>query len=234
MSRRLKKKKIKKRNRKINKKRVLICFFVFFLIFIAIYGLLNLPLKNIYVYDNKILSDQIIIDQAQLTHYPNLYAISLRKTARKLEENEYILKAQLERKRFSELHIFIKENRPLYYIDYQEKTVLYDGGKVAENFHVPVLINYVPDLVYDEFQIAMREVSEDVLRRISEIKYNPSDYDDERFLFYMIDGNYVFVNLDTVAEINDYNFIMERIISEFGNKKGTLYLDGGGYFDPFY
>lgn len=47
----------------------------------------------------------------------------------------------------------------------------------------------------------------------------------------MVDGNYVFVNLQTMLDINDYLAIMENIIANFGLKNGTLYLDAGGYFE---
>ena len=34
-----------------------------------------------------------------------------------------------------------------------------------------------------------------ILYRISQIEYKPNDIDEERFLLYMIDGNYVYISL---------------------------------------
>ncbi len=228
-----KKRKTNKKRIKFNKRKLLKFFLMFFLFFLVIIILLMIPTKNIFVTGNKILSDQMIIDKAELTDYPNLYQISLRRKADKLEKNDYIIEAVLRRHGFSEIHIAIKENYPLFLIDYQDKTVLLDGTKVADEFATPVLINYVPDLVYEDFLRQMQTVDQDVLFRISEIKYYPSEFDEERFLFYMVDGNYVFINLETMDEINDYTFIMEKIIRDFGDKNGVLHLDAGGYFEPF-
>ena len=62
---------------------------------------------------------------------------------------------------------------------------------------------------------------------ISQIKYDPSDYDDERFLLYMDDDNLVYITLYKFTNINKYN----EIVKNFGNKRGIIYLDSGNYFE---
>ncbi|MBD9085093.1 cell division protein FtsQ, partial [bacterium] len=64
------------------------------------------------------------------------------------------------------------------------------------------------------------------LKRISEIKYDPNSVDEERFLFTMNDGNYVYLTLIHLEKINNY----VDILKNFENKKGILYLDSGEYF----
>ena len=70
-------------------------------------------------------------------------------------------------------------------------------------------------------------IDRDILIRISEIKYDPTELDNERFLFYMNDANYVYVTLSKIDLINSYN----EIYPTLEGKKGILYLDSGNHFE---
>ena len=72
----------------------------------------------------------------------------------------------------------------------------------------------------------MSSLDYDTIKRISEIKYDPNEVDEERFLLTMSDGNYVYLTLEKFEVINNY----VDIIKTFNNKKGILYLDSGEYF----
>ena len=72
------------------------------------------------------------------------------------------------------------------------------------------------------------KIDEDIMPIISEIKYDKNDVDDERFLFSMNDGNYVYITLSKMRKINNYGKIVESI----KDQKGILYLDYGNYFVP--
>ena len=193
----------------------------------------NLPLKNILIFDNQLLSDQEIMEIAKLEDYPPIYRLRTRQIAKDLQKNDYIKTVEIKRVRFSQLHISVEENRPLFYIDYQAITVLSDGTEVDVKHRVPILVNYVPDLIYQDFILKMDLIDDNILQRISEIKYAPNDFDDERFVLYMVDGNYVYVNLTNFLDLNEYLIIMERIINDIGPQKGILNLDAGGYFQVF-
>ncbi|MBS7021099.1 MAG: hypothetical protein KH135_04455, partial [Firmicutes bacterium] len=65
-----------------------------------------------------------------------------------------------------------------------------------------------------------------IIRRISEMKYDPNEVDPNRFLFTMDDGNYVYLTVNKLNNLNSYLTIMEK----FEGKKGILYLDSGEYF----
>ena len=62
---------------------------------------------------------------------------------------------------------------------------------------------------------------------ISEIEYNPSEFDDKRFLLYMNDGNLVYITITRIDLLNKYVDVIKKV----GNKKGILYLDSGNYFE---
>ena len=72
----------------------------------------------------------------------------------------------------------------------------------------------------------MNDLDTDIIRRISEIKYDPNDVDPNRFLFTMDDGNYVYLTANQLSSLNSY----VTIVSQFEGKKGILYLDSGEYF----
>ncbi len=223
----------KKKVKKINYRRVM--FFIFLLFFLAfiVFSIFQIPLKNIYVYDNNILSDQEIIELSKLNNYPEIFKFRKNTIKERLEKNVYIKSATVERKKFSEVHIKVEENTPIFNINYDNETVLSDGQKVSKFFNVPVLINYVPDVVFEEFRKSFSELNSEALSKISEIQYIPNEVDSTRFLFYMTDGNHVLINNETMTELDNYIVIMENIITNFGNQKGTLHLDAGGYFTTF-
>ena len=123
--------------------------------------------------------------------------------------------------------IDVKENLPLFYYLPTKKTVLMDKSQTDDNFPVPTVINYVPDKIYALLLDEISSADYDIIKRVSEIKYDPNEVDDERFLFTMNDGNYIYITLEKMDKINKYL----DIIKSFNNKKGILYLDSGEYFE---
>ena len=73
----------------------------------------------------------------------------------------------------------------------------------------------------------MEKINLDTLSKISDIEYKPNDYDKDRFLLYMDDGNMVYLTLTKFKMINHYN----EVLTQLENHKGILYLDSGNYFE---
>ncbi|MDD4282618.1 MAG: FtsQ-type POTRA domain-containing protein [Bacilli bacterium] len=220
------KRNVKRKKRRLNFKKMFFCFAFLFLFISLIKIIINMPIKNIYIYNNQILTDQQIIELAKLENYPStLKSLSVIIKSR-LEKNEYIEEVNVLKKKLSEVHIEVKENYPIFMNRISNKTILLDGREVEEKFPVPTLINIVPDTKYDIFLEKMKLLDREILYRISEIEYNPNDVESNRFLFYMNDGNYVYIVLDKFPSINSY----VDIIKNFENKKGILYLDYGNHF----
>lgn len=227
------KKKQKKAKKKIKIKysRVFIFLFVIIAFIIAIVSFYNLRITNIYIVNeyfiNNNLKDQDIIDIAGISDYPRTLLFTKNKIEKNLKDNVLILDAKVNKKALTKVYIEITENYPLFFYKTDNKTVLFDGEKVDDIYDVPVVINYVPNLKYQDLITKMGLLDKDILIRISEVKYDPSDYDDERFLLYMKDGNYVYINLYKFENLNKYI----EIVKNFGNKKGIVYLDSGNYFE---
>ena len=218
------KKRVKKR-RKLKIGRILLAFFLLFLTIFVIYSILNLKITNIFISGNYYLSDQQIIDAASIGDYPSV--IKGVKQIKNLKDNIYIKDVRVKVRKITQVYIEVTENRPLFYSIDMEKTVLLDGRTTSEKYPTPTLLNYVIDSVYPTFVEEMGKLDIDILNRISEIKYEPNDVDDNRFLLLMTDGNYVYINNSTFYKLSKY---ME-IIRNFPNKKGVLYLDYGNNFE---
>lgn len=225
--------KTKKKKRKLKLGRIFIALIVLILFIFLMSKIFRFPIKNIYISGNKTLRDQEIIDLAGVRDYPSIFGHMPYKIEKKLEKNILIKNAKVSFKNFKELHISIEENYVLFYNSISKKTVLVDGKEYEEKLSGPLLINYVPDKVYKRLIVEMKEVDRDIINRISEIKYDPSKVDKERFIFTMSDGNYVYITLDKLKSINNYVKISLEIINKFGKKNGTLNLDAGEYFEIF-
>ena len=142
-----------------------------------------------------------------------------------------ILEADVERNFFHVLVISVTENKPLFINNTNHTVVFADKEEVKideeiDLFRVPRLINYVPDNKYKTFVKGMANIKKDILGKISDIEYQPNDYDKDRFLLYMDDGNMVYLTLTKFDMINYYN----DVLSQLENKKGILYLDNGNHF----
>lgn len=214
------------RKRRIKYKNVVLCLGLLLVIVLIIFYLLQLKITNIYVMNNDYLTEQEIIEIAGLSNYPKSYMATVFSIRKKLTNHQMIKSVKVTKKKFTNVYIEVIENRPIFYDVSNKKTVLLDGSKVEGRYVVPSVINYIPDTISSEFFDNIIMIYTDVLERVSEIKYDPNDVDDERFLLFMDDGNYVYLTLDKFQSLNNYI----DIIKKFGDKKGILYLDSGEYF----
>ena len=131
------------------------------------------------------------------------------------------------KKGFTSVYIEVVENEPLFYYEHNAKTILSDGTEVDTKYSIPTVINYITDEYYEIFVQKMDKLDKNILNMISEIKFNPNDVDDNRFLLTMSDGNFVYINIDTFEKLNMYLTIKESLPKE----NGILYLDYGNNFE---
>lgn len=215
-----------KKKRKLKKKKLFIfLLFVFSILFVLSF-VMDIKINNVIVRGNVLLDDYDLIKIANLDEYPSSLANSSYSIRKRLLKSPYIGKANVYKTSLTKVVIEVKENLPLFYYLPREKTILSDKEETSDNFSVPTVINYVPDKIYLGLVDSISDIDYSINKRISEIKYDPNEVDDERFLLTMNDGNYVYLTLEKFGKINKYL----EIIKSFDNKKGTLYLDSGEYF----
>ena len=216
----------RRKKRRLKLKRIFILFVILFLIVFLGSFVFNLKINNIYVKGNNYLSEQDIIEYAKIDNYPKIIDCSNYGIEKKLKKNKLINAVKVYKKGLRNLYIEIEENRPLYYDSTENKTILLDKTKVNTIYNVPTLINYIPDTKIEKFLKKIKEIEFDALIKISDIEYKPNDVDKNRLLLTMNDGNYVYITINNLPDINNYI----NIVKEFKNKKGILFLDSGEYF----
>ena len=199
--------------------------------FFSVYFFLLTPVKNIVIKNTTFLKDDTILEWAKIKDYPNFIFTNSKLVEQDLEKSKYIYMAKLHKKWGFIFELDITENRPLFYDNLHSKYSLEHNFRVSEDsinksFRVPRLINEVPNDKYEKLVNGMSIVKKSVFSKISDIEYQPNEYDKDRFLLYMNDGNMVYVTLTKFKMINHYNEVLEQL----ENHKGILYLDNGNHF----
>ena len=121
---------------------------------ILLFLILNQQIKNIYVINNSILSDQEIIELAGIENYPKLFSISSRSIQNKIKISPYVEKVKVRKNLFGKIEIEIFEYDLLLkdvtdnqiYLSNLEKVPLDD--KIVG---IPTLINHVEEDILKEF-----------------------------------------------------------------------------------
>lgn len=217
------------------KKLKIVPFLIVLLILIGlsfgVYQVLKANIKNIVIKNASYLNDDYVIDLAGIKDYPSFYLTSSIKMEKNLKKSPYIISAKVKRKFYHVLEIDLKVNNPLFINNSLSIIVFENKGTVPideeiDLFRVPRLMNYVPDDKYDTFISKMSLIDKGILGKIADIEYTPNDYDKDRFLLYMDDGNMVYLTLTKFKQINYYNEVLEQL----EGRKGILYLDSGNHF----
>ena len=215
--------------RKIKLVPVLLLLLIVFLIYLIIKGIVGFRIQNIYISNNHYLSDEYIIEKAKLKEYPSYILNFSFMIKNRLESDDFIKKASVSKSFFGVVSIKVEENKVLLYKEYDKKYILEDKKEVDSvpySASPTTVVNYIPDTIYNNFVNKFIKLNDDIRSKVSEVKYDPSDYDESRFMLYMVDGNYVYVTLTKLDSLDYYN----EIYPTLEGKKGILYLDSGNHF----
>ena len=188
-----------------------------------------MPIKNIYITGNNILSEQEIIELANIENFPRLFANSATSIENKIKISPFIEDVKVSKNLLGAIYIEVLEYNILLKDETDNQVYLSNAEKITLDFDylgVPSLINYVEPDILKEFLKKLNTIEKEVLSKISEIEYTPNEYDKDLFLFYMNDGNYVYITTTRLSNINKYESVLEQL----EGKKGILYLDSGNHF----
>ncbi len=222
-----KKIRVKVKKRKLKVKNLLLLILILILLGNFVYYVLNIKIKNIYVLNNELISDRLIINNALLEDYPS-YILTFSKRVEKniLKNNPYIKSVSVSKKKLG-IYIYLVEYKKIAI--YKDKILLEDGSLQDNTYDVnylPIIINDISN-VYDYFVSSFTKVDDNILTKISQINYDPNEVDKERFLLYMNDGNSVYITLSKITKLNKY----DSIVSQMENRNGIIYLDSGDYIE---
>ena len=219
--------KVKFMTKKPNYKKIITFLIIVICIITLVVKFIHMPVTNIYINGNEILSDKEIISLSELSNSPSYLKTYFSDIKSKLLKNKYIKNAKVKRKFPSKIYIEIEEYKPISI--YKDKIILSSGEQVEKLYdfdYLPYIINDIED-IYKEYVKAFSKVNKDILLKISHIEYAPNDVDKERFILYMVDSNYVYITLSKIDKINKYN----SIVLQLEGKKGLIYLDSGDYVE---
>ncbi len=219
----------KKKNRKFNLKKFLIFIVLIIIVVLVTRYILNARVKNIIILNNNYYNDEVIIETAKVEDYPKFFLLNKRKIVKRLKKLDLIEDAKVSKKKGFVLTIDVKEKKILYYDRSNDLYKVSDNNKYKLDniIGIPTLINFIPSDIEDKFVSSFKDIDSDVISLISEIEYDKTAYDSERFLLTMNDGNSVYVNIVRLKLLNKYIDIVKNL----DNKKGILYLDSGNYFE---
>lgn len=222
----------KKKKKRFNYIKFIAFILIFYLIIYGTYYLFKVPTKNIIILGNNLVTDNEIIEKANIKNYPALLSINRKKIKNSLKTNPLINNIKITKTLKFELIIEVEENKII--CQYDNIYYLSNGNKIEGNYiGTPILINYVPETTLNKFLTSMKELDYDIINSIGEIKYSPTIdndgniTDEEIFIFNMNDGNIVYISIDKINLMKKY----QKIYASIGDNKGILHLDKGNYLE---
>lgn len=216
--------------RRLNKKALLVILLTLYLIIMAFYYCFTLPIKNIVIEGNSLVSDASIIDAAGIKNYPEIFKTSSSKIVSNVSALDFIEDVSVKKSLDGTIRITVTESKVLFYNILNSSVVLSNNEEVVMDkpdiLGLPTLVNYVPSDIYEELIKKMSETGADIISLISEIEYSPDVKDDvtindSRFILRMNDGNHVYIDLVNFENLEKYKLIYSSL-----EEKGVLHLDG--------
>ena len=221
----------KKKKKKVFKIKNIILILIILLTIIGLsYYTLTMPIKNIYIKNNNIISDDEVITLSSLYEYPSFLLTNNYKIEKILEKNPYIKQVTIKKKFKNVIEITIKEYQPIALT--KEEKIILENSKILDNDYqlndLPTLINTIDNQeIFQDFATKFGQINKNILRQISQIEYSPVAVDEERFLLYMNDSNLVYITLTKITKLNKYDQIKDKL----EGRNGIIYLDSGDYVE---
>ena len=218
-----------KKRRVFKVKNILLLLFLFLGIVGLVYYGVTMPVKNVYIKGNYILSDGEIMKISALDKYPSFLLTSSKSIRDKIIKNSYVKDVKISKKFGNVIEVNILEYSAVF--SFEDKIILSNGEIIPNTYNlsdVPILLNMIDDSsLLKRTAIKFGGVDANVLRQISEVEYQPVEVDGDRFLLYMNDGNLIYITLTKINKINKYNQIRDKLDGHIG----IIYLDAGDYVE---
>lgn len=220
----------KKKKKVIKVKNIIILLIILLTIITSCYYALTMPIKNIYIKNNKLITDDEIMSSLSLYEYPSFLLTNKSQIEKTLKQNKYIKNVKVTKKFKNIIEITIYEYKQVA-MTKEERLILENGNIIENNYpniDIPIIINQIEnDKIFKTFCNKFGQIEKNILRQISEIEYSPVEVDEERLLLYMNDGNLVYITLTKIDKINKYNKIKDKL----EGKNGIIYLDSGNFVE---
>ena len=134
-----KKIKVKVKKRRLKVKKILVTILIMGILVLSFLYIKRLPITNIYIVGNNILSDKEIIDISGIGDYPSFITTLGSNIKDNLMENNYIKEIKVQKKIWGKVYIYVTEKKVLAL--YNDKLLLEDGLLVDNNYNF-IITNY--------------------------------------------------------------------------------------------
>lgn len=216
--------------RKLSIKGLIFILLVIYLIIMGAFAIYKMPIKNIIINGNNLITDKEIMDAANIKVNDSLWKVNSWGMKKNITALNLISDVKIKRNLLGKVTINVTEERILFYYVNDKKYVLGNGDEISIDHDlkgVPTLINYVASDILKLFEKALGKIDSAVLETISEIEYDPDienniTIDDGRFLLKMNDENSVYINIVNLEKLNNYKKYLATLSD---NAKGIMYLD---------
>ena len=219
----------KAKKKKFNIKKFIIFVIILIVILLTLLYLFKARVRNIVILNNNYYTDEEIIEAAKIENYPKFLLLSTSRIRNRILKLDLVEDVKVSKKFGFIVKIDVTEKKLLYYIRSKQEYMAsnYKTYKLDDVLGKPTLINYVPENIEKSFVKEFSKLDNNIIDLISEIEYSKTNYDEKRFLFYMNDGNEVYITISRIELMNKYIDIVKKL----SNKNGILYLDSGNYFE---
>ena len=214
--------------RKLRLFRFMLLLLILLIIGFLVYTLLNSKVKNITITGTKYINDDEILEISNLKNYPSFILTFDYGLEKKIKKINLVKKVNIKRGFYNTITINIDEYKILLRNKDNTKYILENGKlvEIGEEISVPRLVSDLESSKYNQLLKALLDIKTKELSKVSEIEYVPNEYDKDRFILYMNDGNSVYLTLTKFEMLNYY----DKVLPQLEGRKGFLYLDSGNHF----
>jgi len=234
--------KLKEQRRRKANKRLILLLLLFFTMIVAV-AYTQSPLsrvKQILVKGNdNFYTAAELAKVSGITTSTNIWKVNTGEAASTLDRLPEIKQASVYIKWPNTILIQVQVHKRIAYL--KKDSVYYpilENGKVLEDRKLnilpansPILYDFKEGPVLDEMVTGLKNLPEEILNSISEIRYSPDKTDKSHISLFMNDGFEVSATLDSFS---DKMVHYPSIISQLDpNKKGIIDLEVGSFFKAY-
>ncbi|ASB89719.1 cell division protein FtsQ/DivIB [Bacillus sonorensis] len=228
-----------KEQRKQKANRRLITFILLFFTMMLIIIYLQTPISkvsNVEIKGNRNVPAEDIISLSQIYKGQTEYwSLNKEKTAKKIEKNKLVKKAEVSKKLPNKIEISIEEYKSIAFLqkDHVYYSVLENGTvlpeEVTPNDKGPILNDWPENEKLIQMAKQLNKLPDSVKKSISEINYAPQKSNPWLIRLYMNDGYMVTASIKTFAKnMENYPAIVKELPK---GEKGIIHLEVAAYFE---
>ena len=177
-----------KKKRKLKLSRIFLVLVVLAVIGFLVDLFVKIPVRGYYISGNTYYTDWQILEKTKLDRYPSFALTNSFMVSQRVKNDDLIKKIKIKKTFTGMFNVIVEENKIIFYDANKKKSIL-ENGKESSIYieSSPVLVNSIDGKkVYDRLITKIPSLNDNIMKNISEIKYDPNDIDKERFLLSVI------------------------------------------------